>query len=132
MFEMPQPARPVNEPREVRVKRLAMRSMRRGIKEMDLILAAFATERLQDMSEDAIEAYDMLLSENDQDLYQLVPGQVPAPTRFAGLITMKERRVLIYCSPIRDIEYGHVGTDVLIVKEDNIQRIINTDRLLGR
>ena len=33
MFEMPQPERPANELREVREKRLAMRSMRRGIKE---------------------------------------------------------------------------------------------------
>ena len=29
----------MNEPREVKIKRLKMRSMRRGIKEMDLILS---------------------------------------------------------------------------------------------
>ena len=63
------------------------------------------------------------------DIEKYCVNRPPDQTRFAGLITMKERRVLIYCSPIRDIEYGHVGTDVLIVKEDNIQRIINTHHL---
>ncbi|MBT4243838.1 MAG: succinate dehydrogenase assembly factor 2, partial [Planktomarina temperata] len=36
---------------EHRVKRLKMRSMRRGIKEMDLILSAFANSHLEKMTE---------------------------------------------------------------------------------
>ena len=59
-----------NEPHEARLKRLAMRSMRRGIKEMDLILIAYSNARLKDMSDAELSAYDALLSENDQDLYQ--------------------------------------------------------------
>lgn len=38
------------ETREVRLRRLAMRSQRRGIKEMDLILGGFATQGLDDLS----------------------------------------------------------------------------------
>ena len=63
---------------EHRIKRLAMRSMRRGIKEMDIILSAYATENLETMDEATIQLYDVLLDENDQDLYQWVTGQVPA------------------------------------------------------
>ena len=67
---------------EHRIKRLAMRSMRRGIKEMDIILSAYATENLAMMDEAKITLYDNLLDENDQDLYQWVTGQVVAPDKF--------------------------------------------------
>jgi antitoxin CptB len=71
---------------EHRIKRLVMRSMRRGIKEMDIILSAYATENLVKMDETAIRLYDRLLDENDQDLYQWVTGQVAAPERFRQMI----------------------------------------------
>lgn len=72
-----------DESRDARLRRLAMRSMRRGIKEMDLILIAYSDARLAGMSEAELDAYDALLSENDQDLYQWVSGQrdAPAPLR---------------------------------------------------
>lgn len=71
-----------------RIKRLAMRSMRRGIKEMDIILSAYATQNLETMDEATIQLYDLLLDENDQDLYQWVTGQVPAPEKFTQMIAM--------------------------------------------
>ena len=73
---------------EHRVKRLKMRSMRRGIKEMDLILSAFANSHLEKMTEADLILYDAMLSENDHDLYQWVTGQIPAPERFAAMIAM--------------------------------------------
>ena len=75
------------ELREHTVRRLYMRSMRRGIKEMDLILSAFAEAKLAEMSDAQIALYDALLNENDHDLYQWVTGQAPAPERFAQLIS---------------------------------------------
>ena len=86
MFEMPQPVRPENEPREVRVKRLAMRSMRRGIKEMDLILSAYAGDRLDGMDTATLDLYDDLLNENDHDLYQWVTGQFEAKPQYVEMI----------------------------------------------
>lgn len=74
------------EPHEARVKRLHMRSMRRGTKEMDLILMRFAAARLAQMDGPALDAYEALLSENDQDLYQWVSGQAEAPGEHAALI----------------------------------------------
>lgn len=74
------------ETREVRIRRLKMRSMRRGIKEMDLILQAFAEARLEDMEEGKLDLYDQLLGENDQDLYAWVTGQMPAAPQYAAMI----------------------------------------------
>ena len=74
------------ETREHKIKRLSMRSMRRGIKEMDLILMHYAQDKLSGMSDDALDHYDALLNENDQDLYQWCSGQVPPAREFTDLI----------------------------------------------
>jgi antitoxin CptB len=63
-----------------------MRSMRRGIKEMDMILIRYAEARLDALTDAALDGYDALLSENDQDLYQWVSGQADPPDGFAALI----------------------------------------------
>ncbi len=73
---------------ENRLKRLKMRSSRRGIKEMDLILGAFAVEGLAKLNDADLDLYDAMLEENDHDLYQWVTGQAPAPDQFSGLIAM--------------------------------------------
>ena len=69
-----------------RIKRLKMRSMRRGIKEMDLILSHFAQATLDQMTEEELVNYDLLLAENDHDLYSWVTGAAAAPPEFAPLI----------------------------------------------
>ena len=74
------------EPIEHRRKRLYMRSIRRGIKEMDLILTAYADAKLAGMSADALTLYDQFLSENDHDLYQWVTGQVASPVEYGSLV----------------------------------------------
>jgi antitoxin CptB len=71
---------------EIKRKRLRMRSMRRGIKEMDLILKNFAELRLNLMSELELENFENLLCENDQDLYQWSTGQVNPKQEFVDLI----------------------------------------------
>lgn len=76
----------MSETRENRIKRLKMRSMRRGIKEMDLILSAFADQRLGGMTTAEMDLYDAMLHENDQDLYQWVTGQVETPDPYGGLM----------------------------------------------
>lgn len=76
----------MTEKPEHRLKRLKMRSMRRGIKEMDLILSAYADANLSVMDEAGLQLYDRLLDENDQDLYQWVTGQVDPPEAFNNLM----------------------------------------------
>lgn len=69
-----------------RLKRLYMRSWRRGMKEMDLILGHFADDHLADLSPDDLDLYERMLGENDQDLYLWVTaliGEEPGPDRGA-------------------------------------------------
>ncbi len=83
----------MSELHEHRIKRLKMRSMRRGIKEMDLILMRFAEARLEAMNAAELDLYEALLNENDQDLYQWVSGQAGAPEALAPLIEEIARHV---------------------------------------
>jgi antitoxin CptB len=66
-------------PHETRLKRLRMRSWRRGMKEMDLILGPFSDTRLAELDGAALDAYEQLLDENDQELYLWVTGARDAP-----------------------------------------------------
>ena len=70
----------MSEPLDVMRKRLHMRSIRRGIKEMDLILTGFSKAQLA--------VYDRMLNENDHDLYQWVSGQSDEPPEYSGLMDM--------------------------------------------
>jgi antitoxin CptB len=74
------------ESAEARLKRMAMRSWRRGTKEMDLILGPYADARLAEMDTAELELFDRLLAENDQDLITWVMGTAEAPGWAAELI----------------------------------------------
>ncbi|PRY95680.1 antitoxin CptB [Hasllibacter halocynthiae] len=69
-----------------RLKRLRMRSWRRGTKEMDLILGPWADVHLERLAPEALDAYEALLEENDQDLYRWASGAAPAPAPHAALV----------------------------------------------
>jgi len=74
------------ETAEARLKRMRMRSWRRGTKEMDLILGPYADAHLAGMDDARLALYDVLLEENDQDLLPWVLGQGATPPALAGLI----------------------------------------------
>jgi antitoxin CptB len=79
------PATP--EAGDARLKRLAMRSWRRGTKEMDMILGPFADARLAGLPVARLALYDRLLGENDHDLYAWIIGTLPMPAPYAPLLT---------------------------------------------
>ena len=62
-----------------RLRRLRMRAWRRGTREMDLILGPFADARLDVMTASELDAFEAVLSENDQDLYAWVSGAARPP-----------------------------------------------------
>jgi antitoxin CptB len=74
------------EAAERRLRRLRIRSWRRGIREMDLVLGGFADRRLAELDVGALVAFESLLSENDHDLYQWIAGGGSIPQRFEGII----------------------------------------------
>lgn len=74
------------ESAEARLKRMRMRSWRRGTKEMDLILGPFADAELAALGPDDLTLYDAVLNESDTDLLPWVLGQRPAPGPLAPMI----------------------------------------------
>ncbi|MEM7074798.1 MAG: succinate dehydrogenase assembly factor 2 [Pseudomonadota bacterium] len=76
----------MSEAPDIRLRRLRMRSMRRGIKEMDLLLMAYAEHRLPALTAAELDLYEQLLEENDQDLYAWVSGRDAAPSHLEVLI----------------------------------------------
>ncbi|MTH64641.1 succinate dehydrogenase assembly factor 2 [Paracoccus shanxieyensis] len=67
-----------------------MRSWRRGMKEMDLILGPFSDSELPGLSDAEVAVYERLLEENDQDIYPWITarlsGQRPGPAEFSALL----------------------------------------------
>jgi antitoxin CptB len=76
----------MDETAEARQKRMRMRSWRRGMKEMDLVLGPFADASLAGLTEAELADYDALLAENDQDLMAWLLGQAAPPLRIAALL----------------------------------------------
>ena len=71
---------------ETRLKRLRMRSWRRGTKEMDLILGGFSDAHLTDLDQALLASYEALLEENDNDLYDWTSGRCATPERFSRIV----------------------------------------------
>ncbi|MEO0993406.1 MAG: succinate dehydrogenase assembly factor 2 [Pseudomonadota bacterium] len=78
-------ANPLETP-ETRLKRLRIRSWRRGTKEMDLIFGPWFDAEGAVLSSAELDAYEALLEENDWDLYYWVTGAQPCPEPKAPLI----------------------------------------------
>lgn len=76
----------MTETRDTKIKRLHMRSIRRGIKEMDLILTAFATDHLPKLSDAELVTYDAFLAEYDHDIYGWITGQAAAPDTYDDIM----------------------------------------------
>jgi antitoxin CptB len=75
----------VTEDRATRLRRLALRSSRRGLREMDLILSTFA-EELPGLTEGELSAYERLLDCDDPQLMDWITGQAAPPPDHAPLI----------------------------------------------
>ena len=72
---------------ENRIKRMRMRSWRRGMKEMDIVMGGYADARLKSMTEAQLDAWDALLNENDPDLLAWITGQQETPPALLELIS---------------------------------------------
>lgn len=76
----------MTETPEHRLKRLHMRSWRRGTKEMDMILGPFADTEISGLSANLLEKYEELLNENDQDLYVWMSKQENPPLELVEMV----------------------------------------------
>jgi len=66
-----------------RIKMLRIRSWRRGMKEMDLLLGPYADKALASLPQDQVDAFEAMLNENDQDLYAWFTGRIATPEKVA-------------------------------------------------
>ena len=82
----------MTETAEARLKRLSMRSWRRGTKEMDLILGPWSDHHLAGLDEAELALYDRLLEENDQDLMSWILGHTAPPSAIAAMLA----RIALY------------------------------------
>lgn len=69
-----------------RIGRLRLRSMRRGTREMDLILGSYADRHLAEMDDAALTAWEALIAEDDHDLMRWLLGVEAAPDAHAPLV----------------------------------------------
>lgn len=71
---------------EDRLKRMKMRSWRRGTKEMDLVLGPWADAHLDGLNATQLDTYELLLAENDQDLMACLFNQAEPKPEIAPLL----------------------------------------------
>ena len=69
-----------NETIENKRKRLIFRSEHRGTKEMDIVMGSFARKNVPDFSEEELSLFDMILQENDPDLYNWLTRKEQVPS----------------------------------------------------
>lgn len=68
----------------IRLKRLKYRAWHRGFREADLILGPFADNHAEAMTSDQLDAFEELLEQPDQDLYEWIVEKTPTPAEFDG------------------------------------------------
>lgn len=76
----------MSESREIQLKKLRLRSWRRGTREMDLILGAYIDGMGSRLEGAVLDSFEALLDEPDPDLYSWVTGSMPAPPAYMDAI----------------------------------------------
>ena len=69
---------------EFRRRRALWRAGHRGMKELDLVLGAYARDHLTGMDDDALAHFESILAAADPDLFDWVIGTAPVPEQYQG------------------------------------------------
>ena len=82
---------------DARRKKLIFQSQHCGIKENDILLGQFAVDYIKELSDQQLDLFASLLTENDHDIYGWITGHKPLPPRIdhevmAALIKFKHAR----------------------------------------
>jgi len=73
--------------RAIRIKRLTFRAWHRGTRDLDLLMGPFADRHLAGLSDQELDAFEVLLSANDVDvLAWLLDQRMPDPDADAALL----------------------------------------------
>ena len=71
---------------DVRLRRLTLRSGRRGLRELDLVLGQFAERHLRRLSPESLSLYEQLLDEEDKCVLDWMTGSPGCPEKYVELI----------------------------------------------
>ena len=72
-----------------RRKKLLFHSQHCGMKENDILLGRFAAEMIMSLSESEMDAFEALLRETDNDIYNWVTEREPVPMRLDNAFVEK-------------------------------------------
>lgn len=70
-----------------RRKKLRIRAWRRGFRELDMIMGAFADRRIAAMTHAELDDFERFLDAPDQDVYAWIIGETPPPLFDTPLLT---------------------------------------------
>ena len=65
-----------------RRRRILVRAWRRGIREMDLVIGGFADAEIATLSDTELDQLELLMAEEDADIFRWVTGEAETPERF--------------------------------------------------
>ena len=74
------------ETRENRIRRLIYQSSYTGTKETDLLLGQFANRYLNNLHDQQLDDYELLLSQGDQNILAWVRGDLKIPANLDGIV----------------------------------------------
>jgi antitoxin CptB len=69
---------------DVRRRRALWRASHRGMRELDLVLGAYARTHVVSMDGDAIAQFESILAAADTDLFDWIMGIAPVPAQYQG------------------------------------------------
>lgn len=74
-----------------RRKRLLFRAWHRGMREMDYVLGTFANNAIEDMSDEDLSLFEMLMQVPDPYMYKWLSGTVEVPPNWDNAIVRRIR-----------------------------------------
>jgi len=72
----------MTEDKEKRKKRILYQTWYRGCKETDRILGRFARQHIEDFSDDELDLMEIIMAEDDKDLFNWITGKEPLPEKY--------------------------------------------------
>lgn len=77
----------MNEPNDIRRKRLKFRCWHRGTREADFLLGRFADRHLDGFGGPELDQFEALIERSDPDIYNWLSGREPLPQEHRNSVT---------------------------------------------
>ena len=92
--------------KDARLKKLKLRAWRRGFREADLILGPFADRHVQTYDDTQLDAFEHILDQPDQHLYDWILGREEPPP---GIDPVIMKQIRAFRDELHKLERGDRG-----------------------